>query len=83
MNGQRSMEELERTWGMKWRQGKGQGPWWARRKRILDEIERVRVSRGCSMEAAVAEVELLRASNGWSINRLYEHYLKEAKRQKS
>jgi hypothetical protein len=77
------MEELERTWGIKWRQGKGQRAWWTRRKRILDEIERVRVSRDWSTEAAVAEVELLRASNGWSINRLYEHYLKEAKRQKT
>lgn len=82
MNGQRPMEELEAKWGIKWRQGKGQGPWWTRRKRIIDQIELVRTTRGCSFEEAVAEVELLRASNNWSINRLYEHYLQEAKKQK-
>jgi Transcriptional activator of glycolytic enzymes len=83
MNGQRSMEELEQMWGIKWRQGKGQGPWWTRRKRILDEIERVRASRGCSIEAAVAEIELLRASNSWSISQLYEHYVSETKKQRA
>jgi hypothetical protein len=35
------------------------------------------------IEAAVVEIELLRASNSWSINRLYEHYVGEKKKQRA
>lgn len=62
------MQELGREWGTK-------GAITSLGGRAASEIGLVRSNWSSSGQEAVAEADLLRASNNWSINRLHEHYL--------
>jgi hypothetical protein len=67
--GQPALRELEVRWGSRWRPGNAVRITFSRRKVIWDEIL-ARTARGKSVNEAVAELELLRASR--SLNSLVE-----------
>ena len=67
--GQPALRELEARWGSRWRPGNAVRIAFSRRKVIWDEIL-ARTARGKSVDEAVAELELLRASR--SLNSLVE-----------
>ena len=67
--GQPAIRELEEKWGSRWRPTNAVRVQFCRRKVIWDEVL-ARVARGKSADAAVAELELLRA--GRSINHLVD-----------
>ncbi|XP_044715677.1 centromere DNA-binding protein complex CBF3 subunit [Hirsutella rhossiliensis] len=75
--GQKAVRELEETWGSRWRPGNGVRVQFCRRKVIWDELL-ARMASGKCKEAAVAELELLRA--GRSLNRLVDE-LKQRRRR--
>ncbi|KAM4067513.1 centromere DNA-binding protein complex CBF3 subunit [Hirsutella rhossiliensis] len=75
--GQKAVRELEETWGSRWRPGNGVRVQFCRRKVIWDELL-ARMASGKCKEAAVAELELLRA--GRSLNRLVDE-LKQCRRR--
>jgi hypothetical protein len=67
--GRPALQELEETWGHLLRPKPKDKTAWSRRKVILDELTRL-IARGRSEEAAVAELEALRA--GRHLQRLIE-----------
>ena len=73
--GQPALRELEARWGSRWRPGNAVRIAFSRRKVIWDEILAC-TARGKSVDEAVAELELLRASR--SLNSL----VKELKRRR-
>jgi hypothetical protein len=54
------LQELEKTWGHLWRPEQKARIAWSWRKVVLAELERL-VARGRTEEAAVAELEAIRA----------------------
>lgn len=67
MAGRPAVQELEETWGSRWRPGNTVRVQFCRRKVLWDEVL-ARVARGKTEEEAVTELELLRA--GRSLNQL-------------
>ena len=65
IDGQPSIESLDATWGPRWRPEPRGRTWYSRRKVIWDKIREL-IHDGLSEEAAVSEVERLRA--GRSMN---------------
>jgi hypothetical protein len=63
--GQPALQELEEAWGSCWRPGNVVRVQFCRRKVVWDEVL-ARVARSKSEDAAVAELELLRASRSLS-----------------
>jgi Transcriptional activator of glycolytic enzymes len=76
--GRPALEDLESRWGAKLRPEGSQRTAWSRRKALLDEILR-RIARGMTAEAAVAELELLRA--GRSLPKLIGELTRHRQRQ--
>jgi hypothetical protein len=67
--GQPALRELEARWGSRWHPGNTIRIAFSRRKMLWDEIL-ARTARGKSVDEAIAELELLRASR--SLNSLVE-----------
>ena len=67
LDGQPPIEQLDATWGSRWRPEPRGRTWYSRRKVIWDKI-REYITEGLGEEEAVAEVEKLRG--GGSVNKL-------------
>lgn len=67
MDGQPAIEELDSTWGSRWRPEPRGRTWYSRRKVIWDKIKEY-VGEGMDEQSAVKEVEKLR--DGGTINKL-------------
>jgi centromere DNA-binding complex CBF3 subunit-like protein/transcriptional activator of glycolytic enzymes GCR1 len=69
LSGQPAVQALEEKWGSRWRPGNRVRVQFCRRKVIWDEVT-ARIAAGAAEEAAVAELERIRA--GRSLNRLVD-----------
>jgi hypothetical protein len=78
LSGQPAVRALEEKWGSRWRPGNGVRVQFCRRKVIWDEVL-ARIAAGAAEEAAVAELERIRASR--SLNRLVDD-LKQRRRRR-
>lgn len=78
--GRPPLKALERRWGAKLRPTAAQRVAWCRRKVIIDEVERL-MRAGRSGEAAVAELEALRA--GRTLPKLIDVLSRRRHQQKS
>ena len=78
LDGQRAIEDLDATWGSRWRPEPRGRTWYSRRKVIWDKIKEY-IENGLSEENAVKEVEKLR--DGGTINKLIR-MLQEEKKEK-
>lgn len=67
MDGQPAIEELDATWGSRWRPEPRGRTWYSRRKVIWDKIKEY-IAEGMDEDEAVKEVEKLR--DGGTINKL-------------
>lgn len=67
MDGQPAIEELDATWGSRWRPEPRGRTWYSRRKVIWDKIKEY-MTEGLDEDEAVREVEKLR--DGGTINKL-------------
>lgn len=67
LDGQPAVEELDSTWGSRWRPEPRGRTWYSRRKVIWDKIKEY-VAEGMEEDKAVREVEKLR--DGGTINKL-------------
>lgn len=78
MDGQPAIEELDATWGSRWRPEPRGRTWYSRRKVIWDKIKEY-IESGMREDVAVQEVEKLR--DGGTINKLIR-MLQEEKKEK-
>lgn len=78
-DGHQSIESLDSQWGPRWRPEPKNRTWYSRRKMVWDKIKEL-VHDGLSEEAAVAEVERMRAgrSMNWLMN-ILQNNRKETK----
>ncbi|ORY61721.1 transcriptional activator of glycolytic enzymes-domain-containing protein [Pseudomassariella vexata] len=76
MDGQPAIEELDATWGSRWRPEPRGRTWYSRRKVIWDKIKEY-IADGMDDESAVREVEKLR--DGGTINKLIRMLQEERK----
>ncbi|KAL1989509.1 hypothetical protein VTN49DRAFT_6706 [Thermomyces lanuginosus] len=79
LNGGPSVQSLDAVYGAKWRVEQAERMFYSRRKVIIDDIFKRQKSKGGSLNAAVAEVELLRQDRNLSLNALAK-VLKESDR---
>ncbi|KAK8044336.1 hypothetical protein PG993_004360 [Apiospora rasikravindrae] len=76
MDGQPAIEELDATWGSRWRPEPRGRTWYSRRKVIWDKIKDF-IAEGMEEDEAVKEVEKLR--DGGTINKLIRMLQEERK----
>ncbi|KAK8053221.1 hypothetical protein PG996_012522 [Apiospora saccharicola] len=76
MDGQPAIEELDSTWGSRWRPEPRGRTWYSRRKVIWDKIKDF-IAEGMEEDEAVKEVEKLR--DGGTINKLIRSLQEERK----
>ncbi|KAK8070065.1 hypothetical protein PG994_006681 [Apiospora phragmitis] len=76
MDGQPAIEELDATWGSRWRPEPRGRTWYSRRKVIWDKIKDF-IAEGMEEDEAVKEVEKLR--DGGTINKLIRSLQEERK----
>lgn len=76
MDGQPAIEELDATWGSRWRPEPRGRTWYSRRKVIWDKIKE-HMGEGMNEDEAVREVEKLR--DGGTINKLIRMLQEERK----